>query len=474
MRLYHYRSIESALLEIEKGTFHFAAREELNDPLEGFVRVFWQGDQAAWEGLFRNYICSVSQAMEMYLLQGNEDILHHKTLIVNLNCFDKVPYGEVLKVLGDTFLADKEIQRFAEFYGGHRLKVREEELRLILRFIHRKALVLCAEVYRDRNMLPEEEAGSLLKQWDSLKGQPFPFDEMEKVILDEKQRRILSKVAEDFLEDAMEFQYIRLGFDDETFLYGKRSDENRGPVKENIITQARQHRNYITVVVDFPGVYVEQLKDMVYPESYVVCFSGKNDNSAMWGNYADNHRGVCLIYDTDEENRINMNIQGQKVSIEAKPVRYEGDPVERNFFETFGRLTMKEIAVWLTGRNGLSSCYDAFMEKQVWRDSYWEAYDIKTYRKIKAWEPENEYRLALTNTFYQFSKPESRNLLYNRSAFKGVIFGIKTSEYDKKRIVERLLAYAEELPDFTFYQAEYDDEEQKINIRKKALWKFAH
>lgn len=33
MILYHYRPIESALLEIEKGTFHFASREEQNDPL---------------------------------------------------------------------------------------------------------------------------------------------------------------------------------------------------------------------------------------------------------------------------------------------------------------------------------------------------------------------------------------------------------------------------------------------------------
>ena len=39
MKLYHYRSISSALLEIENGTFHFASKEELNDPLEGFVRV---------------------------------------------------------------------------------------------------------------------------------------------------------------------------------------------------------------------------------------------------------------------------------------------------------------------------------------------------------------------------------------------------------------------------------------------------
>ena len=39
MKLYHYRSISSALLEIENGTFHFASKEELNDPLEGLSLI---------------------------------------------------------------------------------------------------------------------------------------------------------------------------------------------------------------------------------------------------------------------------------------------------------------------------------------------------------------------------------------------------------------------------------------------------
>lgn len=40
MTLYHYRSIENALLEIENCTFHFAAPDELNDPIEGYARFF--------------------------------------------------------------------------------------------------------------------------------------------------------------------------------------------------------------------------------------------------------------------------------------------------------------------------------------------------------------------------------------------------------------------------------------------------
>ena len=48
MKLYHYRSISSALLEIENGHFHLSSKEELNDPLEGFVRV--SGREIRWPG----------------------------------------------------------------------------------------------------------------------------------------------------------------------------------------------------------------------------------------------------------------------------------------------------------------------------------------------------------------------------------------------------------------------------------------
>ena len=43
MILYHYRSIESALPEVENSTFRFASREELNDPMEGYLNIYWHG-----------------------------------------------------------------------------------------------------------------------------------------------------------------------------------------------------------------------------------------------------------------------------------------------------------------------------------------------------------------------------------------------------------------------------------------------
>lgn len=471
MLIYHYRPIESALLEIEKGTFHFASREELNDPIEGYVRVFWQGDKAAWEGLFRNYICSLSQAIDLYLLRGDEEMLHHETLLVNLHRFDNVPLGGILKSLGDGFLADEEIQKLSAFYGNNRTKVFDGELQMLLHFIHNKALIRCIHNCKDCRTIPEETADSLLNMFIT-KENSFPFELMEAEFLNDEYRSEIIKKAKEVFEDARDFQYVRLGFEDDTFLYGNHRNENGQISKEKTITEARQRRNWMTIAVDFPKVYIEQLKDMIYPANYVVCFSGRDNDSAMWGNYADHHKGVCLIYETDENNNMAIIKKNSTIHLKVKPVHYEGEMTERNFFETFGRLTFKEIESWLTGVDGVSSVLDTFSDEEEWRKRYWEVFDAKTYRKIKAWEHENEYRLSLYNMFSEYNEPVNRNLKYSPEHFKGLIFGMNISEYDKMRIMEKLLTRADELKEFKFYQAEYDDEKQSISIREKLFWRL--
>lgn len=414
-------------------------------------------------GLFRNYVCSLNQAIDFYLLKADEDMLHHKSLLIDIHCFDDVPYGTVLETLGSSFLMGDEIQKLAAFYGSNQLTVQEGELRLILRFIHNKALALCIKKNMERNVMPEEVANNLLNIFS--REFSFPFDQMKAELLDEATRSQIAKAAEAVFRDMTDFYYIQNGLGDETFLYGVRKDG------KDTDTEAHQHRNWLAVAVDFPRIYVNELKDMIYPESYVVCFSGKNNDSAMWGNYADHHHGVCLVYETEENNKVVLK-DDHRISLPVRPVKYEGELLECNFFETLGRLNRKQIASWLTGAEGISSVYDVYLATDEWRERYWNVYDIKTYRKLRAWEHEKEYRIALTNTFYDYSKSESRNLKYDPKILRGVIFGINTSEYDKKRIMEKLRDHADELTDFKFFQAEYDDEKQSIAVRENKAWKL--
>lgn len=471
MILYHYRSVESALKELDNCTFHFATRAELNDPMEGYLRVFWQGDKAAWEGMFRNYICSLNQAMDLYLLQGDENLLHHRSLIGDLHQFDHIPLGEIFQKIGDRFLEDEDIQKIVSFYGNPELGVYEKELCFILRIVHGKAMRICIQENRERRLIPEKEADNLIKFFADEKGVSAFLSRLNSDQPGSADWSEMLKQAEGILEDAAELRYISCGLEDESFLYGIRRDENGKPQEEDLKSSGRGRRNWLAVAFDFPQIYVEQLREMIYPESYVACFSGKNDDSAMWGNYADNHRGVCLVYETDDDDSIKVKGE-QSVSLKVKPVQYGGGEIERNFFESFGRLNRRQIKTWLTGTEGLSSCYEAFNDENEWRGRYWSAYEAKTYRKFKAWEHENEYRITVDNTFGEYERPEDRNLKYNPQNLKGIIFGIKTAEYDKLRIMKSLLAHADEYGDFKFYQAEYDDKGQTIVIRRKGIWRL--
>ena len=56
--LYRFRNCKSLLehKELQEEYFWFSNVSELNDPSEGFINFYWQGDSIAWLGLFKNYV----------------------------------------------------------------------------------------------------------------------------------------------------------------------------------------------------------------------------------------------------------------------------------------------------------------------------------------------------------------------------------------------------------------------------------
>ena len=463
MKLFHYRKIDSALREIEEGTFHFSSREEVNDPIEGYVSVFWQGDKPAWEGLFRNYALSLLNAINIYLLDGNENQLLHNTIMVDMHRYDNAPFGDVIKKLGNTFIMDECVQEIASYYGNSYSKVCEKELRVVLRFIHLIALAYCIREERRSGTISPADADNLLTIVP-------PTGEILKIIrvLFSGTRAQDGKLLE---AEKIESEFVHLN----ELKYGQLFFKENTKVDESVETEAvdkescaEQRKKWIAVWNDFPNIYVNQLKDLIYPESYFVCFSRDSSNSAMWGNYASNHQGICLVYETNEDNKITL-YGSEEISLSVKPVRYGGDVLERNFFNSLGRLTFSQIESWLTGNGHTSKLCESYRDKVNWRTQYWEVYEAKTFRKLKDWEHENEYRIDINNSFYDYTEKEKRNFAFKQGHLKGVIFGIRTSVKDKIQIFELIKKQINQYEDFTFYQAEYDEKKQVITIEENSV-----
>ena len=57
--LYRYRSLNNPFI-FENLEIYFAKPDELNDQMEDYMNIFWQGDEIAFKGLFKHYLYVLS------------------------------------------------------------------------------------------------------------------------------------------------------------------------------------------------------------------------------------------------------------------------------------------------------------------------------------------------------------------------------------------------------------------------------
>lgn len=449
MKLYRYRSIASALHELESGTFYFAAPKELNDPIEGYAKIFWQGDKPAWQGLLKNFICSLFYNLQAYLLMSVHlnsaaqkkflNDLQNKSLLSDLRQFENLPLSKVFDELAEKFLSEEITRKVVDFYGSG-IKCYGREMEFILRTVTDSAVKICVGKCKSLDLIRADFDENFFDV-----AYEISFDELKTVTDAERKRRI------DELEN-LNCDLIESG------LLALKSNSR------NNVADFRFKQNMLWLRFIFPRTYFECLKEIVYPNGYVVCFSDTPTNSAMWGNYADNHRGICFVYDTENfDGREVMNFDAK--TFEVEPVKYTARVIEKNFFATLQHLRFLNAEDWLTGAGGVKS---KMLTAEAGAD-YYEDYREKFYHKLTDWAYEREYRIFLSDRFYSYGDKFTRQLKYDSDELCGIIFGIRTTLDDKLQLIQRLERLRKSMRDFEFYQAEYDDETQLISVRKKFL-----
>ena len=162
MKLYRYRTIESALLELENGSFYFAAPTELNDPI-----CSWRHDFTPLRK--KNFL----------------NDLQNKILLSDIHQFDYSPLSQIFKELGENFWATSSVQTVGEFYGNNEIKCYGRELEFILRTVTDDACRLCVRKCKDLGLI---RAAFDEKFFDV--AYEISFDELKNVSDAERKRRI--------------------------------------------------------------------------------------------------------------------------------------------------------------------------------------------------------------------------------------------------------------------------------------------
>ena len=465
--LYRLRSMDRLFgdsQELDKQTIYFASAEELNDPIEGFRDIFWQGDRIAWTNLFRNYLYCLHMTYIHLKIIGESTTLRSQDIPVMSDMIQSATPKEINlfeDICGKVF-ETTNLHDFIKKLVNINRKSRRDEILFYIQSLHFVALEQIQNAHIDHGLAPDDER---LEKSSSIFKAVYKIPDLAHQIEDDRFLDLAFSVS----SRTMEGTFIRHKYN------------------LKLASESEFEGNRQLLIYDFPGAYLKQLERLLYPDWYVACFTRDYRNSSTWGNYGDNHKGVCLVFEaetTEERNSITLNrITGYSNNgelwrpspVDLVEVKYGDKACEIDFFRSIGRLPKaKLMKVWYSDRDGNLSVCRTHLEthSESWRENYWNNFFPDITLKTQDWEYEQESRLLLYSLIGDLNERRCRTLTYNFSSLKGIIFGIRTPDSDKLKIIETVHKKCREnnRADFEFFQAYYcretgDIQKYRLNLK---------
>lgn len=436
--------------ELEKLEIYFAPPEQLNDPLEGYREIYWSGDRIVWLNLFRHYLLVLAfRSWQVNDALGGSDL--PKELPVWL--YPAKLEGDYLNAymeMDKLLRTDEIFQGYAIAFAKNESKHYRPQLLYYLIGLHSRFLSIVLTV-NERHGLTN------IKQVEA------PFDpgvdyeyHLEPIAQIEKH----GSIGRDFGT----YKKIALNLSAFEIKTANLIPGHGLPLRELIET--------------FSNSYINQIEVLMHPHWYVACFMKECDNSAIWGGYGDNHKGICLKYRVSGEDS-NLSLEMNKPGgyggrgiefsfqqMHFKEVHYDREHSETDFFSSLGNVPNEALGgFWYNdGYNQLSIVSEWYKtDSNELREKHWGGFYFALTSKLPQWKSEKEYRLVLSSGM-DISDKKYRALRYRLSSLDGVIFGIKTPLEHKLKTIRIIKAHCqrEGREVFNFYQAYYDPETKSI------------
>jgi hypothetical protein len=262
--------------ELENQEIYFAPPDQLNDPLEGLMDVFWRGDAIVWANLFRHYLLCLVQATYISIHGGTLSADHCAKLAhLTIDDLPKAPIHHIYTTICSDYLKHDGPNLLIDFLSSATKTVRRNELIFLFRLQHALAIhSVMAAINR--------------------KG-------LEIFSPTENLTAILKKTSETIKQVLRAHSHIPAELSDAIFGFGGLAMSQLGLIHEYNNDIPNDRRSWLGVVRDFPDLYVNALERLIYPEWYAACFVANPTNASMWGAYGEGHRGVCLKFKTSPD-----------------------------------------------------------------------------------------------------------------------------------------------------------------------------
>lgn len=439
--LYRYRSLDALFKhkELENLSIYFAKPEELNDQMEKYMNVVWQGDEIAFQGLFKHYIYTLSSLYFTIRVRAPKKEIDTKNLPVflDIKVLDAPEMKDVFKAIYDEFFSCPSIAQFPAKMAASGKKFTIDEMLLIFRGIHLYAYLVVDTVIRSQIFGQDVFGDPIFKEtYDLTKDWTGYLQLLNALTTNRYLSEDIDKLKTDFCTQQQVYQrYLnKVRF----------KDKNTHNV--NIMT------------FDFPEIYIRNITKILYNTYRVACFSRTFRNEPMWAHYTNNEKGICLEYKiTDIDSHpclrlysiVRMNPTSDPLKWQmfkgahwepVLPVEYSDEYPEIDFFISLGALPMPIIREFLLcnyDKTQFSSCLKNYDPIEQWRQKYQENAKKHVCAKGKNWSYEQEYRLFHQDFLSPISEnPENYIANYSIQDLNAVIFGRQVASEEKRKIID--------------------------------------
>lgn len=426
---YKFRNLESVFdyKELENQEIYFALPEELNDPMDCQPNIVSKGDNIVWLNFLRHFLINLT-----------------KDALI-LDCIDKqiIPFSKDY------------------FYMNNIFSLKQNE--------YFNSIYIDVYSYLEKDLEDISTMLSLCKK---------PISKEFVIILLFKIMNIYLMVLFKYTKKVeIELNAYNECISELKKIYNKfQNDDNKNfydffkKIYNDVsIYFINNNYNKKYFALDFFMNYINRLEELLFPDVRISSFSEIYHNTLMWSHYADNHKGICLIFNSIKQHneygfKMYLNKSIEPIIYPFNKIKYSTNKKEINLFKNIfiaHSNDFKKFWYYHPTNNQKSKYYIEYSltdseEMLKFADTFLNNYYIKSLE----WEYENEYRLFILPV-----NSNDKTVYYDFSSLNGIIFGIKTPLKDKLKIIDIIKdkCKKENRDNFNFYQAYYNSYNKQIN-----------
>lgn len=428
--------------ELENLEIYFASNEELNDPMEAYKTVIFQGDNIMWYNLFKNYILCLSRFLLINQFKGDTNKLIQLDTLNILATFNDKTYTKIYySLFMDIYCKFREYFTEEINYFFCKNKITEEILKVYL-FVLNSIIINIIMMYYYK--LPEKDINQYI---ENNKQNTFNILNKYKSSFKNNKKNI-NITAKQYYED---------------LLYPPLTNKDKFPFNNELSHYIFGGR--------FTDEYVNYLTNFVKFNNYTASFNADYTNPVMWSHYTENHNGICLIYknidnkmELFKDENYTKERPSKDITLEFQKIKYKFKDYPINFFYSFLNSNKEILDNWTKDivTNKKSKISNNYKYNKKYQQNILNLV-ANPLNKSKQWSYEKEYRLIL-NEKGIFEK-EDRKYKYDFEYLDGIIFGIKTPLKDKLNIMNIIKekCISKNRKNFNFFQAYYNSNKNKID-----------